>query len=62
MEKLLSAQGLADYVDVPLETVYRWNYVGSGPPAIKVGRHLRFRERDVEAWLDKKAKAAAMAS
>ena len=36
---------------VPVATLYRWRYVGTGPPAIKVGRHLRFDPDDLEMWI-----------
>ena len=49
---LLSPQQLADYLGVPLATVYRWRCAGTGPRGIKVGKHVRYRQRDVEAWLD----------
>lgn len=52
MGKLLTVRELADYLQVPPQTVYTWRHRGEGPPAIKVGRrHLRFREEDVQAWL-----------
>ena len=42
---------VADYLRVPLRTIYRWRYAGDGPPAFRIGRHLRFRWSDVEEWL-----------
>jgi excisionase family DNA binding protein len=42
---------VADYLRVPLRTIYRWRYAGDGPPAFRIGRHLRFRWTDVEEWL-----------
>jgi excisionase family DNA binding protein len=49
---LLSPQQLADYLGVPLATVYRWRYEGTGPRGIKVGKHVRYRRQDVERWLE----------
>jgi excisionase family DNA binding protein len=49
---LATPQELADYVGVPLATVYQWSSRGGGPKLIKVGRHLRARWTDIEAWLD----------
>jgi excisionase family DNA binding protein len=48
---LLSPDQLAEYLGVPVSSVYRWNYIKSGPTAMKVGRHVRYRKSDVEAWL-----------
>ena len=51
LRPLLSAEDLADFLGVPLNTVYVWNHRRQGPPALKVGRHLRYRWAEVEAWL-----------
>ena len=47
----MSVQELADYLDVPVKTIYAWRYHREGPRGFKVGRHVRFRWDDVEAWL-----------
>ena len=52
MEELLTPQGVADALHVPLATVYQWRYKGVGPAAFRVGRHVRYRRAVVEAWLD----------
>lgn len=51
-ERLISAQELAAYLGVPVATIYSWRYRQEGPPAMRVGRHLRYRWRDIQAWLD----------
>lgn len=50
--KLATAEEVADYLGVPLATIYQWSSRGGGPRLIKVGRHLRARWDDVEKWLD----------
>jgi excisionase family DNA binding protein len=52
---LMTAEELAAYLAVPLATLYAWRYRREGPPAIKVGRHLRYRTQDVERWLNTRA-------
>lgn len=49
---LFSPADLADYLGVPLATVYRWRSQRDGPTGIRVGRHVRYRSVDVEQWLD----------
>lgn len=49
---------IAEYCGVPLGTVYQWSSRGGGPKFIKVGKHLRARWSDVEAWLDSQTIAA----
>ena len=54
-KELLSPAELADYVGVPVRTVYQWNHSGTGPAPIKIGRHVRYRATDVESWINGKA-------
>jgi excisionase family DNA binding protein len=42
---------LADYLGVPVNTIYTWRKTGQGPPGYRVGRHLRFHRDEVEKWL-----------
>ena len=50
-ERLLSVQELADYLEVPVKTIYTWRHRNTGPRGFRVGKHLRFRWCDVESWL-----------
>jgi predicted DNA-binding transcriptional regulator AlpA len=53
LDRLLSAQELAAYLDLPVATLYAWRYRGEGPPGFRVGRHLRYRWGDVVEWIDR---------
>ena len=53
--KLLSAEELAEFLSVPLSTIYYWRHVGKGPPALRAGRLLRFDLASVCAWLERRA-------
>lgn len=54
-EPLMTTDEVAAYLRVPVATIYGWRHVDAAPRAMKVGRHLRFRRADVEAWLDDQA-------
>lgn len=54
LDQLLTAQDLAIYLEVPVATVYVWRHRRQGPPGFKVGRHLRYRVRDVEQWINQR--------
>jgi excisionase family DNA binding protein len=49
-ESLWSVEETARYLGVPVKTLYQWRWRREGPPARKVGRHLRYAPGDVEAW------------
>lgn len=51
-ETLMSPQELADMLGLPLAAIYNFNYRGTGPRRISVGRHVRYRRSEVESWLD----------
>jgi excisionase family DNA binding protein len=56
-DQLLTVEQLAGLLQVPQQTIYAWRSRGEGPPGMKVGRHVRYRRRDVEAWLDSRVSA-----
>lgn len=49
---LLTAEELAQLLGVPRSTISQWRWKGQGPRGIKVGKHLRFRQEDVDAWIE----------
>lgn len=55
-DRLFTPTEVADYLQLPIQTLYRWRTTGDGPPAHKIGRHLRYRRDDIDAWLLSKKK------
>ena len=45
-----TVEEVAAYLRVPVETLYTWRKRRFGPPAARVGRHLRYDPADVRAW------------
>ncbi len=52
MNRLWSTQELANYLGVPLQTIYQWRKRGYGPPGRRMGKHVRYRPAEVERWID----------
>jgi excisionase family DNA binding protein len=50
-DRLLTPQEVAEYFGVPLATLYQWRSRGVAPRGIRVGRHIRFRESDLDAFV-----------
>ncbi|MBN0039477.1 helix-turn-helix domain-containing protein [Cellulosimicrobium cellulans] len=46
---------VAGQLGVPVKTIYVWRTRGKGPRGIRVGKHLRYRQSDIDAWLDSQA-------
>lgn len=49
-QRLLTPNDLAIYFDLPLSTIYGWRSKGVGPRGFRVGKVVRYRLADVEAW------------
>lgn len=49
-QRLWSVQDVAEYLGVPVGTLYDWRCKGYGPRAKKVGRYLRYEADVVRRW------------
>jgi predicted DNA-binding transcriptional regulator AlpA len=49
-DRLWTPEEVARFLGVPVPTLYRWRYLGTGPKPGRVGRHLRYDPADVIAW------------
>jgi excisionase family DNA binding protein len=54
-DNLMTLQEVAEFLAVPVATVYAWRHKSEGPTGFKVGRHVRYARASVEAWLEKQA-------
>jgi len=52
VERLWTVEDVAEYLQVPVKTLYQWRTQGRGPRGRRVGRYLRYRQADVVAWVD----------
>lgn len=52
LDTLFTPTEVSAYLNVPPGTLANWRYQGTGPPFIRVGRLVRYRGREVSAWLE----------
>ncbi len=50
-ERLWSITEVSDFLGIPVATLHQWRYLGSGPEAFRVGKHLRYDPDAVRRWL-----------
>ena len=50
--KLLTIDDLSDYLGIPKHTLYKWRTTGYGPTGRRMGKHVRYRPEDVDAWVE----------
>ena len=49
-DRLWSVEEVSYYLGVPVSTLYSWRVQRRGPACRRIGRFLRYRPEDVEAW------------
>lgn len=49
-QPLWGVQEVAEYLGVPVATLYQWRYRGYGPRGRRVGRYVRYDAEDVRDW------------
>lgn len=51
-DRLLSAEEVSQKLGVPVSTLYIWRHRKTGPPALRVGRYLRYRPGSLDRWIE----------
>ena len=52
VNKLMTIDEVAEYLQLPKSTIYQWRTRRDGPPGYKLGRHVRYRRSEVDAWVE----------
>ena len=47
---LWTIRDVSAFLAVPVGTLYQWRHRGDGPPALRLGKHLRFDPESVRRW------------
>jgi hypothetical protein len=50
-DRLWSVTDVSRFLGVPISTLHQWRYLGRGPAAFRVGKHLRYDPYAVRRWL-----------
>jgi predicted DNA-binding transcriptional regulator AlpA len=57
-DRAWTPEEVSTFLGVPVRTLYQWRYLGTGPKAARVGRHLRYNPAEVLAWFHQQEQAA----
>ncbi len=52
IDRLMTVEEVADFLCIPVNTLYQWRHKGTGPVAFRVGRFLRYDPAEVRVWLE----------
>jgi predicted DNA-binding transcriptional regulator AlpA len=51
--KLWGTKDTADYLGVPVNTLYQWRAKGYGPPAHRIGKYIKYVPGEVRNWVNR---------
>ena len=51
-DRLWTIHDVSAFLGVPVGTLYQWRHRELGPPAVRLGKHLRYDPSKVRAWVD----------
>jgi excisionase family DNA binding protein len=57
MNRLWTIDEVSAYLKIPKETLYQWRCKGYGPRGARMGKYVRYRAEDVEAWVNEQVAA-----
>ncbi len=57
--KLVTPAEVEAITGIPVGTLAQWRYKKIGPKFYKLGRHCRYDENELLAWIDENAQEAA---
>ncbi|WP_141872071.1 helix-turn-helix transcriptional regulator [Microbacterium saperdae] len=57
LQQVLTQDQLAHTLQIPARTLEDWRTRSYGPPFIRVGKRVRYRASDVDAWLSSQVAA-----
>jgi predicted DNA-binding transcriptional regulator AlpA len=50
--ELLTTDKAAEYIGVTKKTMEWWRFTGAGPDFVKMSRLVRYRKKDIDAWVE----------
>ncbi|UFW72665.1 MULTISPECIES: helix-turn-helix domain-containing protein [unclassified Bradyrhizobium] len=51
-DALIAEVQAADFLKISIRTLQAWRCRGAGPAYVRVGRAIRYRRRDLLAWIE----------
>lgn len=51
-QRLWTIEDVAEYLGIPVATLYYWRTKNKGPSGKRMGKHVRYQPEDVYAWCD----------
>jgi len=55
--RLWTIRDVSAFLSVPVGTIYQWRVRREGPPAMRMGRHLRYDPEAVRRWASSQERA-----
>jgi excisionase family DNA binding protein len=53
-DRMMTVEDLAEYLGLPIGTIYKQRSEETDPPGYRVGKFVRWKRSEVDAWLETK--------
>lgn len=50
---VLTIKELSTWAQIPVSTLYQWNFTEIGPRPMKFGKHLPYSRTEIREWMDR---------
>lgn len=50
-ERMLAPEEVSDLLSIEQRTLRSWRQAGTGPPAIRMGKYVRYPAAELEKWI-----------
>ena len=54
LQRLMTVEEIADYLQVKPSTIYQWTHTGF-IPHVKIGNPVKFKMSQIDRWIEKRA-------
>lgn len=55
-DRLLDPTDVSALLSIPTATLANWRSNSVGPPYLRVGRHVRYRQCDLDEWIESRVR------
>lgn len=62
IERMLPPEEVSEILSVEVRTLYAWRQAGTGPPATRIGKYLRYSSEGLRQWIEAQESESRQAS
>ena len=61
-DRMLAPEEVSQILSMDVRTLRSWRQAGTGPPAVRMGKYVRYPASELQAWMDSRKVESRRAS